>query len=88
MQARPRALGLMKDYGGLAPGMNADIAIYDINPDKFPSDGAAIEKAFANVAYLFKDGTICVENGKIVNSGQQAHILGGCESQREQAGPA
>ena len=44
--------------------MNADIAIYDINPDKFPSDGAAIEKAFANVAYLFKDGTICVEKVK------------------------
>ncbi len=66
-----RALGLMKDYGGLAPGMNADIAIYDINPDKFPSDGAAIEKAFANVAYLFKDGTICVENGKIVNMGNK-----------------
>ncbi|MGA7797178.1 MAG: formylmethanofuran dehydrogenase subunit A, partial [Methanoregula sp.] len=26
-----KALGLMKDYGGLAPGMNADIAIYNIN---------------------------------------------------------
>src|SRR5208283_928107 len=62
-----KALGLGKDYGGLAPGMNADIAIYNIDPDKFPSTGADIEKAFANVAYLFKDGKICVEEGKIVD---------------------
>jgi formylmethanofuran dehydrogenase subunit A len=66
-----KCLGLSKDYGGLKPGMNADIAIYNINPDKFPSDGAAIEKAFANVAYLFKDGKICVEEGKIVDMGKK-----------------
>ncbi|MDP3564450.1 MAG: formylmethanofuran dehydrogenase subunit A [Methanoregula sp.] len=66
-----RALGLMKDYGGLKAGMNADIAIYNINPDKFPSDGAAIEKAFANVAYLFKDGKICVEGGKVIDVGHK-----------------
>ena len=66
-----RALGLMKDYGGLAPGMNADVAIYNINPDKFPSDGAAIEKAFSSVAYLFKDGKICVEDGKVVDMGNK-----------------
>ncbi|MDP3397376.1 MAG: formylmethanofuran dehydrogenase subunit A [Methanoregula sp.] len=66
-----RALGLMKDYGGLKAGMNADIAIYNINPDKFPSDGAAIEKAFANVACLLKDGKICVDEGKIVDVGKK-----------------
>ena len=66
-----RALGLMKDYGGLKPGMNADIAIYNINPDKFPSSGAEIEKAFANVAYLFKSGKICVEGGKVVDMGNK-----------------
>jgi len=66
-----KALGLAKDYGGLAPGMNADIAIYNINPDKFPSDGAAIEKAFAQVSWLFKDGKICVEDGKVVDMGHK-----------------
>ncbi|HOX35516.1 MAG TPA: formylmethanofuran dehydrogenase subunit A, partial [Methanoregulaceae archaeon] len=66
-----KCLGLMKDYGGLKAGMNADIAIYDINPDKFPSDGPAIEKAFGNAAYLFKDGRICVEGGKVVDMGQK-----------------
>lgn len=66
-----RALGLGKDYGGLAVGMNADIAIYNIDPDNFPTTGADIEKAFANVAYLFKDGKICVEEGKIVDMGNK-----------------
>jgi formylmethanofuran dehydrogenase subunit A len=66
-----KCLGLAKDYGGLKAGMNADIAIYNINPDKFPSSGAEIEKAFANVAYLFKDGKICVEGGKVVNMGEK-----------------
>ncbi|MFA4861901.1 formylmethanofuran dehydrogenase subunit A [Methanoregula sp.] len=66
-----KCLGLAKDYGGLAAGMNADIAIYNINPDKFPSDGPSIEKAFANVAYLFKDGRICVEEGKVVDMGHK-----------------
>jgi formylmethanofuran dehydrogenase subunit A len=66
-----RALGLSKDYGGLAPGMNADIAIYNIDPDNFPTTSADIEKAFANVAYLFKDGKICVEEGKIVDMGHK-----------------
>ena len=66
-----KCLGLSQDYGGLKPGMNADIAIYNINPDKFPSGGAEIEKAFANVAYLFKDGKICVEGGKVVDMGHK-----------------
>jgi formylmethanofuran dehydrogenase subunit A len=66
-----KCLGLSKDYGALAPGMNADIAIYNINPDKFPSGGPEIEKAFAQVAYLFKDGKICVEDGKIVDMGHK-----------------
>ena len=66
-----KCLGLSKDYGGLKPGMNADIAVYNINPDKFPSDVPAIEKAFAQVAYLFKDGKICVEGGKVVDNGQK-----------------
>jgi formylmethanofuran dehydrogenase subunit A len=66
-----KCLGLSKDFGGLKPGMNADIAIYNINPDKFPSTGPEIEKAFAQVAYLFKDGRICVEGGKVVDMGQK-----------------
>ena len=66
-----KALGLSKDYGGLKAGMNADIAIYNINPDKFPSTGPEIEKAFANVAYLFKDGKICVEGGKVMDMGKK-----------------
>ena len=88
-RAGPAAsLGLGKDYGGLKPGMNADIAIYNINPDKIPSDPEEIEKAFSGVAYLFKDGKICVKDGKVVDNGQQTDLLGGCKGQGEQAGCA
>jgi formylmethanofuran dehydrogenase, subunit A (EC 1.2.99.5) len=66
-----KALGLSADYGGLKAGMNADIAIYNINPDNFPSTGPEIEEAFANVAFLFKDGKICVEDGTIVDMGKK-----------------
>jgi formylmethanofuran dehydrogenase subunit A len=66
-----KCLGLSKDYGALKPGMTADIAIYNINPDKFPSNGPEIEKAFAQVAYLFKNGTICVEDGKVIDMGHK-----------------
>jgi formylmethanofuran dehydrogenase subunit A len=71
-RAGPAAsLGLGNDYGALKPGMNADIAIYDINPDKMPSDPEDIEKAFSGVAYLFKDGKICVKDGTVIDNGNK-----------------
>lgn len=66
-----KSLGLSRDFGGLKPGMNADIAIYNINPAKLPASGEELEKAFSNVAYLFKDGKICVKDGTIVDMGQK-----------------
>jgi formylmethanofuran dehydrogenase subunit A len=51
--------------------MNADVAIYNINPDKLPSDPEEYEKAFSAVAYLFKDGKICVRDGKVVDHGKK-----------------
>jgi len=63
------ALGLSQNYGGLAPGMNADIAIYNFNDET--TDPAAIEKAYGNVAFLFKDGKICVRDGVIVDPGMK-----------------
>ncbi len=63
------ALGLGQNYGGLAPGMNADIAIYNLNDET--TDPAAIEKAYGNVALLFKDGKICVRDGVVVDPGMK-----------------
>jgi len=69
-RAGPAAcLGLAQNYGGLKPGMNADIAIYDMNEEtKNPEQ---IEKAYGNVAYLFKDGKICVRDGVVVDHGMK-----------------
>lgn len=51
--------------------MNADIAIYNLDPGKLPSDPEEYEKAFSAVAYLFKDGKICVKDGQVVDNGQK-----------------
>jgi formylmethanofuran dehydrogenase subunit A len=66
-----KALGLSGSYGGLAAGMNADVAIYNVDPAKMPADPEGIEKAFSAVAYLFKDGKMVVKDGAIIDHGQK-----------------
>ena len=61
-----KCLGISDMYGSLNAGKNANIAIYDINPENMPSDPELIEKAFAETAYTIKDGVIVVENGVVV----------------------
>jgi formylmethanofuran dehydrogenase subunit A len=64
-----KALGL-KDKGHLGKGADADVAIYDINPEQIdPSkDYKTVRKAFKNTAYTIKDGEILVKDGNIVKS--------------------
>ena len=33
-----KCLGLSKTYGGLAPGMNGDVSVFDLNYKNMPSD--------------------------------------------------
>ncbi len=61
-----KALGISNTYGGLAPGMDADIAIYPLNPENMPSDPAEIEKAFSRCAWLLKDGVVTVRDGEVL----------------------
>jgi formylmethanofuran dehydrogenase subunit A len=63
------ALGL-KDKGHLGVGADADIAVYDLNPEAIdPSkEYDAIQKAFENVAYTIKGGDLVVKNGEIIKS--------------------
>lgn len=69
-RAGPAAcLGLGQNYGGLKAGMNADIAIYDMNEET--TDPAQIEKAYGHVACLLKDGKICVRDGVVVDPGMK-----------------
>jgi formylmethanofuran dehydrogenase subunit A len=66
-----RALGL-RDKGHLGIGADADIAIYDVDPEKIdPSrDYRKVRRAFRNAAYTIKDGNIVVKGGEIVQSRQ------------------
>jgi len=64
-----KCLGLANMMGGLSVGMNADVAIYNLDPTKMPADPEEIEKAFQNSAYFFKNGEIVCQDGQIVSSG-------------------
>jgi formylmethanofuran dehydrogenase subunit A len=67
-----KALGL-KNKGHLGVGADADIAIYDVNPEKTDSSRKyrTVRKAFKKAAYTIKDGKIVVKNGEI-----QKHVNG------------
>lgn len=62
-----KSLGLSNLYGSLKTGMNANVAVYDIDPEDLPSDPEQYETAFGNVFAFFKDGVLCIENYEIVN---------------------
>jgi formylmethanofuran dehydrogenase subunit A len=65
-----KSIGLAHIYGGLAPGMDADIAIYDLNPEK-PFEAEAIERAFSSASWVMKTGTPVVVDGDIVSNGNK-----------------
>jgi formylmethanofuran dehydrogenase subunit A len=62
-----KALGL-KEKGHLGVGADADVAIYNINPERVdPSKKfVSARKAFDRAAYTIKDGEIVVKDGEIV----------------------
>jgi formylmethanofuran dehydrogenase subunit A len=62
-----RALGL-KDKGHLGIGADADIAIYNINPEEIDISKKyrLARKAFKHAAYTIKDGVVVVKDGEIV----------------------
>ncbi|MFH0749247.1 MAG: formylmethanofuran dehydrogenase subunit A [Candidatus Bathyarchaeota archaeon] len=64
-----KSLGL-KWKGHLGVGADADVAIYNLNPQKDnPSkDYRRVRRAFERAAYTVKDGEIVVKNGEVVKS--------------------
>lgn len=64
-----KCLGL-SDKGHLGVGADADIAIYNINPEQVdPSrQYRLVRKAFKNAAYTIKDGQVVVRDGGVVKS--------------------
>ena len=64
-----KALGL-KNKGHLGVGADADVAIYDINPETtdISQKFVTARRAFGNAAYTIKDGVIVVKDGEVVNN--------------------
>ncbi|RXE55794.1 protein fwdA [Methanoculleus taiwanensis] len=65
-----KALGLAHMYGSLKPGLEADLAVYDFNPEQ-ENAPETIETAFGNAKYLFKAGTQIIDEHKIVSNGNK-----------------
>jgi len=60
-----KALGL-KDKGHLGVGADADIAVYNINPELAAKKFVSARRAFEQAAYTIKDGEIVVKDGEVV----------------------
>ena len=62
-----KALGL-PNKGHLGVGADADVAIYNINPETtdIASKYKTARRAFRNAAYTIKDGKIVVKDGEVV----------------------
>ncbi len=65
-----KALGLAHMYGSLKPGLEADVAVFDFNPNE-PYRPDDIERAFSNARYLFKTGVQIINEGEIVSNGNK-----------------
>jgi formylmethanofuran dehydrogenase subunit A len=69
-----QCLGLSNLYGGLAPGMNGDVGIFDLNYKNMPSDAEKIETAFQRAAYFIKNGEVIVRDGEVVSHGHKKTV--------------
>jgi formylmethanofuran dehydrogenase subunit A len=77
-RAAPAKILGFEDRGHLGVGANADIAVYDIEPENFDpsraSNAAVVEKTLGNTLYTIKDGEILVKDGEIVKVVSSKHI--------------
>jgi formylmethanofuran dehydrogenase subunit A len=69
-----KCLGMSNIYGGLAPGMSADVGIFDLNYKKMPDDPEMIEKAFQRASCFIKSGEIVVREGEVVSNGHKQTV--------------
>ena len=62
-----KALGL-KNKGHLGVGADADVAIYNFNPETIDiaKKYKTVRRAFAHAAYTIKDGVVVVKDGEVV----------------------
>ncbi len=69
-----KCLGLSGTYGSLAPGMIADVAVFELNYKNMPSDPEKIESAFQRAACFIKSGEIVVRDGEVLGHGHKQTV--------------
>jgi formylmethanofuran dehydrogenase subunit A len=69
-----KCLGLGSTYGGLAPGMIADVGVFDLNFRNMPGDPEKNESAFQRAACFIKSGEIVVKDGEVVSNGHKQTV--------------
>jgi formylmethanofuran dehydrogenase subunit A len=64
-----KALGL-KNKGNIGIGADADVAIYNLNPEKIDiaKKYKTARRAFSNAAYTIKDGQVVVKDGEVIQT--------------------
>jgi formylmethanofuran dehydrogenase subunit A len=66
-----KCLGLSSMCGGLKPGMDADVVVYNFDPEAPVTDPEIIETAFSRAAHTFKSGVEVVRNGDVIDNGNK-----------------
>ena len=69
-----KSLGMVNMYGSLAVGADANVAIYNLDATKLPTNPEMIEEAFSKTLYTIKEGQIVVQDGEIVAE-PQGHTI-------------
>ncbi len=69
-----KCLGLSNIYGGLAPGLSADVGVFDLNYKNMPSDPEKIEAALLRSSWFIKSGEIVVKDGEILGHGHKKTV--------------
>jgi len=69
-----KCLGLSGQYSGLAPGIIADVGVFDLNYKNLPSDAERIESAFQRASCFIKSGEIVVKDGEVVGHGHKKTV--------------
>ena len=67
-----------EERGHLGVGANADVAVYDLEPENFDatkaSNAAVVEDVLSKALYTIKDGKIVVKDGKIAKVVPSRHL--------------
>ncbi len=69
-----KCLGLGNIYGGLSPGLDGSVAVFDLNYKDLPKDPEKIESAFLNASCFIRGGEVVVRDGEVLGHGHKKTV--------------